>query len=255
MKGDFDGDSPFTPPPSSAVPTVVIALAIGVLAFAGYRAVDWWSAQRSAAPAPHQPTAEVPGAAVPPAPRAEAASRADATTEARRQRLEAQPTWTRCEADGKVSYSDAGCGSAVQKSSSQTTQAALSTVPSSQSAASTTTLYRCKAYSGVVFWSSSHCNQKKALVDRLVEVPRGLSFKQQIVAAERSLPRKQEPVRQVQRQVAKSPARSKQKACDALEKTIANIDARTRQPLTAWQQDHWRGKRKEARDQQFALRC
>lgn len=254
MKRDFGGDSPFTPPPSSAVPTVLIAVAIGVLAFAGYWAVDWWSARRSAELASHQTTAKVPGVAMP-APRAESTSRAVALTEAMRQRDEVQATWTRCEAHGKVSYSDAGCGNAVQKSSSHTTQAALSTVPSSQSSASTTTLYRCKAYSGVVFWSSSHCNQKKALVDRLVEVPRGLSFKQQIVAAERSLPRRQERVRQVQRQVANPPARSKQEACDALEKTIAKIDARTRQPLSASEQDHWRGKRKVARDQQFALRC
>jgi hypothetical protein len=255
MKGDFDGDSPFTPPPSSTAPTVLIAVAIGVLAFVGYWAVDWWSARRPAELAPHQTTAEVRGAAKAPSPGAEATSRADALTKAMRQRDEAQPTWTRCEADGKVSYSDADCAGAVQKSSSSTTQAALSTVPSSKDTASTTTIYRCKAYSGVVFWSSKHCNQKKALVDRMVEVPRGLSFKQQIVAAEQSLPRKQEPVRQVQRQVANLPARSKQEVCDALDRTIANIDARTRQPLTAWEQDHWRGKRKEARDQQFALRC
>lgn len=255
MQSDFGGDSPFSPPPSSVAPTLLIALAIGVLAFAGYRAVDWWSARRSAELPPHQTTAEVPGAARPPAPRAEATPRADALNKAMRQRDEAQPTWTRCDADGKVSYSDAGCGSAVQKSSSNTTQAALSTVPSSKDTASTTAIYRCIAYSGVVFWSSKHCSQKKALVDRMVEVPRGLSFKQQIVAAERSLPRKQEPVRQVQRQVAKPPARSKQEACDALEKTIANIDAQARQPQSAAMQDRFRADRKEARDQQFALRC
>lgn len=255
MRGDSDGDAPFTPPPSSAVPTVLIALAIGALAFGGYFATEWWSAQQSATPAPHKTTTEVSGVAQAPAPRAADSSRENAISEAMHQRLEAQPTWTRCEVNGKVSYSDSGCAGAVQKSSSQTTQAALTTVPARKGSANTTTIYRCKAYSGVVFWSSHHCHLKKALVDRLVEVPRGMSFQQQILVAERSLPRKREPVRQVQRQARAVPGQSKQVECDALEKTIANIDARTRQPLAAGEQDHWRGKRKEARERQFALRC
>ena len=255
MRVDLDGDVPFTPPPSSALPTVLIALAIGALAYAGYRAMDRWSVQQGAEPVPEASTAKAPRVAVLSPQRSEEALSAKAAAQVQRRNAEAQPVWTRCEADGKVSYSDSGCVGAAQKANSQTTQAALTTVPAGKGSANTTTIYRCKAYSGVVFWSSHHCHLKKALVDRLVEVPRGMSFQRQIVAAERSLPRKREPVRQVQRQATAVPGQSKQVECDALEKTIANIDARTRQPLTAGEQDHWRGKRKEARERQFALRC
>lgn len=255
MKGDFDGDSPFTPPPSSAVPTVVIALAIGALAFAGYRAVDWWSAREAVEQASQEPAAKASGSTAMPQFRSEATAPAGAAPPTATRRVEAQPTWTRCEADGKVSYSDAGCAGAVQKSSSQTTQAALTTVPTSKASANATTIYRCKAYSGVVFWSSTHCNQKKALIDSMVEVPRGLSFEQQVLVAERSLPRQQTPVRQVQQQMVTSGAADKRGECDRLNAEIRAIDAITRQALSGPEQDWWRTKRQKARDQQFALRC
>lgn len=46
------------------------------------------------------------------------------------------------------------------------------------------TIYRCKAYSGGVFWSSAYCGTQQALVDRIATVPSGMSFEQQIQIAE-----------------------------------------------------------------------
>jgi len=42
------------------------------------------------------------------------------------------------------------------------------------------TIYRCKGYSGGLFWSSAHCAQHKAIIDRIASVPVGLPFQQQV---------------------------------------------------------------------------
>lgn len=47
----------------------------------------------------------------------------------------------------------------------------------------------------------------------------------------------------------------RQQECAAIESTINNIDARARQPLSAWEQDDLRSRRKQLRDRQFALHC
>jgi hypothetical protein len=46
------------------------------------------------------------------------------------------------------------------------------------------TLYHCKAYSGGQFWSKQHCQEREALVDRIVNVPSGLKWSEQVRLAE-----------------------------------------------------------------------
>lgn len=46
------------------------------------------------------------------------------------------------------------------------------------------TIYRCKAYGGGMFWSNQHCNQQRALIDRIASVPVGIAFEQQVRIAE-----------------------------------------------------------------------
>jgi len=46
------------------------------------------------------------------------------------------------------------------------------------------TIYRCKAYLGGIFWSSAHCGAQQALIDRMVTVPAGMPFEQQVQIAE-----------------------------------------------------------------------
>lgn len=46
------------------------------------------------------------------------------------------------------------------------------------------TLYHCKAYNGGVFWSKQHCQEREALVDRIVSVPSGLKWAEQVRLAE-----------------------------------------------------------------------
>lgn len=52
------------------------------------------------------------------------------------------------------------------------------------SAPGSDTIYRCKAYAGGLFWSSAYCETQQALVDRIVTVPRGMPFGQQVQIAE-----------------------------------------------------------------------
>ncbi|MEZ5702896.1 MAG: hypothetical protein R3E42_14590 [Burkholderiaceae bacterium] len=247
-----DPEQPFSPPPSSAVPTVLIAVALGALAWVGYQALPGWFAEtrRRAGRCRHRrrngfgrpPTGfggEAPIAAAVPPPPAKPAPVA-----------RPQPAWTRCEEGGRVSYSDAGCGGAAEKASSLTTEAALTTVPGGVVSPTTAILYRCKAYSGVVFWSTAHCNQKKALVDRMVEVPRGLSFKEKVAVAERAIPRQPRPAaapRGASRPTVAAPRPTRTQRCELLKRSIEDIDARTRQPLTPSQQDFWREERKSPR--------
>lgn len=46
------------------------------------------------------------------------------------------------------------------------------------------TIYRCKAYSGGIFWSSAYCGTQQALIDRTATVPNGMPFEQQVQIAE-----------------------------------------------------------------------
>ena len=247
-----DPEQPFSPPPSSAVPTVLIAVVLGALAWAGYQALPAWFEKPSHQPAGATPSAGPDPAATRPTPDAGAAPKARAPI------APPQPAWTRCEEGGRVTYSDAGCGGATERVSSLTSQAALSTVPARAATQNTSTIYRCKAYSGVVFWSGTHCNQKKALVDRMVEVPRGLSFKEQVVVAERAMPKSPRPAaapRSASMPTAAAPRPTRAQSCESLKRKIELIDAEARQPLPAWRQDELRNKRKNARDEQFRLRC
>lgn len=130
MQGNTLGDAPFTPPPSSAVPTVLIVLALGLMVLAGVRLAGWWPWGTVEVPASmgavaektsQEPTAEAARPAPPT--RREPASAGVAPTDAR------QPAWSRCEIGGRVVYSDTACQGSVVKSSSETTRAALSVVP------------------------------------------------------------------------------------------------------------------------------
>jgi hypothetical protein len=47
-------------------------------------------------------------------------------------------------------------------------------------------LYLCKAYSGGTFWSAEPCQGRQALVDRIVNVPDGLPFKEQVRLGEQA---------------------------------------------------------------------
>lgn len=56
-------------------------------------------------------------------------------------------------------------------------------------------IYLCRAYDGGTFWSSAHCNQHKALIERIANVPEGMSFDLQVNIAQQQRTQKTEPMR------------------------------------------------------------
>src|SRR5690606_19541217 len=44
----------------------------------------------------------------------------------------------------------------------------------------TAELFYCRAYSGGTFWANSHCNNHQGLVERILTVPNGMPFDQQV---------------------------------------------------------------------------
>lgn len=46
------------------------------------------------------------------------------------------------------------------------------------------TIYHCKAYNGGTFWTNVVCSSRNALIDRIANVPPGLTWDQQVQMAE-----------------------------------------------------------------------
>ena len=127
---------------------------------------------------------------------------------------------------------------------------------SHQASTSTNTIYLCRAYNGGTFWAQAHCNQHNALIERIAYVPPSLPFDQQVAIA--SQQQRDGAALVSSHTVTHSSSQSQsspQHECKALEARITSLDAMARQPQSAQTQDWIAGKRKEARDRQFRLRC
>lgn len=122
------------------------------------------------------------------------------------------------------------------------------------------TIYLCQSYGGGKFWSSAHCQQNNALIDRMETVPSNMPFEQQVALAQQqsqaaaalSSP---SPVRQQATAPQQFAQPSRRAQCDALDAEIRHWDAMARAPQSAQTQDWITGQRKIARDTQFRLRC
>lgn len=123
-------------------------------------------------------------------------------------------------------------------------------------ASGTTTLYLCQSYGGGGFWSSDHCVKHGALIDRMESVPANLPFDQQVAIANgqrnRGAALSAAPV-QAARIDTGGPSRSAQ--CAALDERIRYLDQLARTGGNAQYMDWIANERKQARDQQFGMRC
>lgn len=123
--------------------------------------------------------------------------------------------------------------------------------------ASGATIYLCKAYSGGTFWSSSHCSQKKALIERIVSVPDGMPFDQQVQLGEQdraNAARLRAPPLPAVQSTGQSAGRN-DITCEALKAHIASIDARARMPQSAQTQDRLRMEKRKLQGQSARLGC
>lgn len=118
------------------------------------------------------------------------------------------------------------------------------------------TIYLCRDYGGGTFWASDHCNQHKALIVRIMSVPAGMPFQQQVELAQQRRDELDAAAQPGVQAVAAPPAATtKQLACRSLDEEVNRLDALARQPQSAQMQDWIRSKRQNARDAQFRLHC
>lgn len=228
-------DRPFTPPESGSASNWLVILCVVATVFALYRGYDWLLERRAMQQAPKQPT----DTAQPPV--ADGAPAAPNPL---------QP-WTQCIINGRVLYTETSCPDNL---SSIHSTAGERPRPTEKSPASVNTLYHCKDYGGGTFWANTHCNQHKALVDRMANVPGSLPFDQQVrIAESQRQSAAVQPTVNVVNTTVIQPTRREE--CKALDAQIVHWDAMARQPQSASTQDWIRGQRKNARDRQFALRC
>ena len=123
------------------------------------------------------------------------------------------------------------------------------------------TVYLCKAYSGGTFWSNTVCSQQKALIDRMVTVPDGMPWDQQVQLAEQSraeAARLTAPptvtITNTERHFYNG-VEGKTGECQSLDASIRQYEAMARQPQPGQMQDWIAARKREARDRQFKLRC
>jgi hypothetical protein len=121
-------------------------------------------------------------------------------------------------------------------------------------------IFHCRAYSGGEFWSSRHCNHQQASLLRIVTVPDGMTFEQQVQLGEQA----RQQGENLQRAANQPPAVSIQRPqgsanpaveCGALDNYVRQLDAMARQPQNAQSQDRITQERKRVRDRQVQLRC
>jgi hypothetical protein len=118
------------------------------------------------------------------------------------------------------------------------------------------TLYLCKAYSGGTFWAQRPCSQHHALIERMLTMPSGLPFDQQVALGQQSLNQTAQVTQAAQpTMTVQNTAASNLATCKALDTQISSLDALARQPQSGATQDWITQRRREARDQQFRLRC
>jgi hypothetical protein len=118
-------------------------------------------------------------------------------------------------------------------------------------------IYLCKGYDGGTFWAQAHCNQHRAHIDRIVSVPEGLPWDQQVNIGEQQL--REIRAQQHRDQAAALTVISSQPVsngeCMALDQRLTQLREMARQPQSGQSHDWIRSEEKVARDRQFAIRC
>lgn len=123
-------------------------------------------------------------------------------------------------------------------------------------------LYLCKSYSGGMFWSSGPCSEQKATIERIVSVPDGMPFAQQVQLGEQAVAEAARLAAPRAPTTSYSPPADRPAAraqgvdeCKWLDEQIRQLDALARQPQSAATQDMIAQKRRAARDRQFRIPC
>lgn len=128
-------------------------------------------------------------------------------------------------------------------------------------------IYRCRAYGGGQFWSSEHCQQHGALIERIESVPTGMSFERQVKVAEQGAGRAGKAVaagesRRSEQAILEREARTQARAlarqqarCAKWQAELERQQGFSRQKLTARRQEFIRNKQQALRQQREQAGC
>lgn len=125
-------------------------------------------------------------------------------------------------------------------------------------------LYRCRAYGGGLFWSQTHCQQHDALVDRIESVPSGLSPDRQIRVAQQGLEQsarsasRADAMTRAEQKSLQREARTRARQQARCERLMAELEiqyVRSRQKLTALQQQRVSERQQRLREQRSQAGC
>lgn len=243
--GVVDRERPFTPPPSSAGSWVWVLLLVAGMAALTAVGYQRWTGRSLQWPW-HTDVARPVVASPPPKAVTDQASHALPAEVSPTSASPSSPSVSRVSPSPRTSVSNGSSATAYRSEPRQP---------------STVTVYRCKTYQGGRFWSSSHCRDHGALVDRMETVPARLSPPMRIEVARSQAQSREAGARQVlvaEQRSARANQREVNAAneqCEAINRRIESIDAEARQPLSGRRQDQLREERQALRSRQFQLGC
>ena len=119
-------------------------------------------------------------------------------------------------------------------------------------------IYLCSAPPGQNYWSSAHCAERGWRIERIERVPTNISWEEQVAAARQAhRSALQPPAALVQSPspAPRSPSPPVNGTCTALEEYVKALDSMGRAGSRYHDLDRVRRERKNARDQQYRLRC
>lgn len=154
-------------------------------------------------------------------------------------------------------YSDQPCGAGKKVD--------VSPAVRSLDSAGAAQVFSCVTHSGGRFWSSVHCREKNALVERIESVPAGLPWEQQVEIADQqtrqgyATQRQQMLVRGASTAGEITPSGggggNARQNCAYWNEQVAYYDAMARRPQSPGAQGWIAERRKEVRDAQFRAGC
>lgn len=122
------------------------------------------------------------------------------------------------------------------------------------------TVYLCRSKSGGgMFWTSEHCHQANAWVERTESVPKNMSWEGQLAMAkaqrDAAAAMFKPPQQTYAQQNTQQPVASNKQTCAALDQRVKDLDSMGRAGSRYYDLNWVRSERKIARDEQFRLRC
>ena len=126
------------------------------------------------------------------------------------------------------------------------------------------TLYHCKAYSGGMFWSKQHCREREALVDRMVNVPSGLNWSEQVRLAEQGTQatakekRRAERMAEADETILRQQARKRQRQerqCAKLQQEVDHQDSMARAGGSGRKQERIAKRKQELQERRQRAGC